>query len=399
MRIELPCREECSACGACLAVCPVEAIQMKESDDGFQYPAIQEDKCVHCGKCIQVCTLRLTEEKHTPLEAYAAVGRCDSLIKKSSSGGVFASLAMQCINEGGLVSGAVMDRDGKSVQVYHMLADCAEGIVRMQGSKYVQSDAWKCYKEIILAVRQGKQVLFSGTPCQVSAVKRLTGDPDNLITIDIICHGVPSLRMLNDHVEILNRRFRGKISQVVFRDKSSRKNFCARIDVERRNRLKQLYIRAHYLSYYQYFLEGTIYRDSCYRCPYACVERISDITIGDYWGIEKHHSEALAKRNTTEKTDWSCILTNTPKGKAFLSKYGEMLEMYPSKAIYVAEQNQQLNAPSNMPVEREEIMRLYREKGYSAIEREFIRRSGGRVRYLWRLYKDMRRNGLFGKTI
>lgn len=398
MRIELPCREECSACGACLAVCPVEAIQMKESNEGFLYPAIEKDKCVQCGKCIQVCTLRLTEEKRVPMEAHAAVGRCYSLVKKSASGGVFASLAMQCVDEGWLISGAVMDRDGYTVQVYHTLADCAVEIARMQGSKYVQSDAWKCYKEIILAVRQGKQVLFTGTPCQVSAVKRLTGDPDNLITMDIICHGVPSLRMLNDYVEILSRRFRSKINQVIFRDKSSRKSFCARIDVERSNRLKPLYIRAHYMSYYQYFLEGSIYRDSCYSCPYACLERVSDITIGDYWGIEKHHGEDLAKRNPPEKTDWSCILVNTPKGQAFLSKYGVALEMYTSKALYVAETNQQLNMPSSMPEEREDLLRLYREKGYAGIEREFIRHSGGSVRYLWRLFKDMHRNRVFGKT-
>ena len=398
MQIELPCKEECSACGACLAVCPANAIEMKENSEGFRYPTIREDTCMHCGKCIQVCRLRQTEEKYKPLEVYAAVGSREALVQKSASGGVFASLAMTCLNSGGLVSGAVMDIDGQSVQVYHMLTDSTKDIARIQGSKYVQSDAWKCYKDIMGAVRTGKRVLFSGTPCQVSAVKRITGDPDNLITMDLICHGVPSLRMLNDYVELLNRRFCGKVAQVAFRDKSCRKSFCARIDVQRQNTFKKLYIRANYLSYYQYFLDGSIYRDSCYDCPYACIERIADITIGDYWGIEKFHAEDLAKRNMPEKTDWSCILVNTEKGKAFLTEYGHALEMYPSEAVYVAKDNRQLNTPSKMPEQRETIMKIYTETGYSGIERDFIRRSGGSLRYYWRLYKDLCRNREIGKS-
>lgn len=392
MAIELLCKEECSACGACLVVCPANAIEMMEKGDGFQYPVIREDKCVNCGKCVKICTSRLCEEKNAPMEAYAAVGRCDSLVKKSASGGVFATLAMQCMNVGGMVSGAVIDTGVESVLVYHILSENVEDITRMQGSKYVQSDAWKCYEEVIRAVRLGRQVLFSGTPCQVSAVKRLTGNPENLITMDIVCHGVPSLRMLNDYVKILNRRFRGKTVQVIFRDKACGKNFCARVDLRKGKCLKQLYIRAHQMSFYQHFLEGAIYRDSCYSCPYACLERVSDITIGDYWGIEKYHGEVVEKRNGTGKTDWSCILVNTPKGKTFLSEYSGMLDLHLSKATYVAETNQQLNAPSNMPIERKELMRLYSEKGYSAIEQLFIRRSGGRLRYYWRLYKSIRRN-------
>lgn len=389
MGIELPKGEGCSACGACLAVCPVEAIEMKASSDGFQYPAIQQDKCVDCGKCVKVCTLRTTEEKQEPLEAYAAVGRCDDLIRNSASGGAFASLATQWVSGGGLVAGAVMDTDGESIQVFHELADCTAGISRMQGSKYVQSDAWKSYKEIVQALRQGKQVLFTGTPCQVSAVKRITGNPDKLVTIDLICHGVPSLQMLNDYTQILNRRFGGKTKQIVFRDKATEKNFCARIDIARRKNHRQLRLRSHQMSYYQYFLGGATYRDSCYVCPYACTERVADITIGDYWGVEKHLSEEIAKQNAAKKTHWSCLLVNTPKGKKALEKYGKDLEIHLSETAHIAQTNQQLNAPSKKPPEREDIMKRYEAKGYGAIEREYMRASGGRVRYFWRLYKDL----------
>jgi len=399
MGIELPKGEGCSACGACLAVCPVTAIEMKASADGFQHPTIQEDKCVSCGKCMKVCALRTAEEKWEPLEAYAAVGRNNELVRSSASGGAFASLATQWINKGGLVAGAVMDTEGETIQVFHELTDCADGVARMQGSKYVQSDAWKSYQGIVEALRQGKQVLFSGTPCQVSAVKRITGDPDNLVTIDLICHGVPSLQMLNDYVQVLNRRFCGKTKQIIFRDKSTGKDFSARIHIVRRKNLRQLRLRSHQMSYYQYFLGGAIYRDSCYVCPYARPERVADITIGDYWGVEKHLSEEIAKRNAERKTDWSCLLVNTPKGKAFIEKYGQELELYSSETSHIAETNQQLNAPSKKQPEREGIMKLYRQKGYAAIEQAYIRASGGSVRYFWSLYKEIRRNRGSGKAI
>lgn len=392
MGIELPRGEGCSACGACLAMCPVEAIQMEASAEGFLYPAIQKDKCISCGKCASVCSLRETEEKHQPLEAYAAVGHNDALVRNSASGGAFASLATQCVQQGGLVAGAVMDTDGEDLRVYHQLTNHVEGIGPMQGSKYVQSDAWKCYKELAQAVRQGKTVLFAGTPCQVSAVKRITGNPDNLITMDLVCHGVPSLQMLNDYVKILNRRFCGRIKQIAFRDKTIEKNYTARIDIVRGERDKALYLRAHSMSYYKYFLEGKVQRDSCYACQYACLARISDITVGDYWGIEKHQSEEIIQRNAEKKTHWSCLMANTPKGKSFLKRYGQILERFPTKATHVAEANQQLNAPSKRPAERVKLLKLYREKGYAGIETAFLRDTGGKVRYYWRILKEMRRH-------
>ena len=398
MDIELSRGEGCSACGACLAMCPVEAIQMEASAEGFLYPVIQEDKCVRCGKCANVCALRATEERHQPLEAYAAVGSNEDLVRNSASGGVFASLATQCVQQGGLVAGAVMDADGENIQVYHCLTDQLEGIGPMQGSKYVQSDAWKCYKELIKAVRQGKQVLFTGTPCQVSAVKRITGDPDNLITMDLVCHGVPSLQMLNDYVKILNRRFCGKTKQIAFRDKTTGKSYTARIDMVCGKSSKSVYLRAHSLSYYKFFLEGKVQRDSCYACPYACLGRISDITVGDYWGVEKHLSGEVIERNTKKKTHWSCLMVNTPKGKAFLERYGQMLYRSPSKATHIAEANQQLNAPSKRPMDRENLLNLYREKGYNGIEKSFLCESGGKARYFWRTLKEMYRNKGCGKT-
>ena len=121
------------------------------------------------------------------------------------------------------------------------------------------------------------------------------------------------------------------------------------------------------------------------------MNRVSDITIGDYWGLEKHYNEELARRNAEKKIDWSCLVVNTQKGKAFLEKNIQDLEAYPTEASYVAETNQQLNAPSKMPAERSKLLKLYREKGYAGVEQAFMRQSGGKLRYFWRVYKEMRR--------
>ena len=392
MQIELLCRAECSACGACLAVCPVEAIRMKEAMGGFKYPEIDEDKCLYCGKCERICALAETEEKHAPMKAYAAVGRCGSLVEKSASGGIFASLAMKLVKDNSMISGAVMDTDKGVSQVFHVIAEREDDIVPMQGSKYVQSDAWKCYRDVMKALREGKQVLFSGTPCQVSAVKRLTGDPENLVTLDLICHGVPSVQMFNEFARIFGRRFGGTFSDICFRDKSCGKGFYAEIGVRRFGKRRAYHLSSRLMSFYRLFLSGKIYRESCYECPYANMNRVSDITIGDYWGVEEKHAQDFAEGRMENRSDWSCVLVNTQKGSRFLHQYSDVLKLISSKPEWVAEKNGQLNKPSRKPSDREAVMQRYANGGYAAVEWAFIQENGGSFRYYLHLIKNVFRN-------
>lgn len=382
---------QCSGCGACLAACPRQAIQMIEGSYGCKYPVIDDAACVGCGKCKGVCTYQSPQAGRQPVAAYAAVGKDDDLVKHSASGGMFASLAMRWIRDGGLVAGAVMDVS-PDVQAYHLLSNREEDIRRMQGSKYVQSDAWRCYGDVVVALRNGKRVLFTGTPCQVAAIKALTGDPDNLTTIDLICHGVPPLKLLNDYVQLLGRRFHGKVTGFTFRDKSVQKEFCARIDVQRGKKRRSYYLRSSILSFYRHFLKGTLYRENCYFCPYARQERISDMTIGDYWGISKFHAEDFKTGRMPQRNDWSCALVNTDKGKALLDDGGTDIALYPSQLEWVAEQNHQLRHPTAEPEGRRATLQCYEKAGYAAVEGDFVRASGGKLRYLVRLYRQIREN-------
>lgn len=390
-RIELvPDASKCSGCGACMVICPRRAITMQEGQYGCKYPVIDEAACVQCGKCLQICPWESLENKVVPDGAYAAAGKNSDVVKRSASGGVFATLALNWIRSGGVTAGAVMDCTD-NVQVYHALSEREDDVQRMQGSKYAHSDAWRCYAEICTALRAGKRVLFSGTPCQVAAVRRLTGNPTNLTTIDLICHGVPPVRMLNEYVRLLGKRFRGNISGFSFRDKSTGREFCARIDVQRRKK-RTYYLRSSVLSFYRHFLTGVFYRENCYSCPYARLERVSDLTIGDYWGIDSGHADDFAAGRMPVRNDWSCVLVNTDKGRRLLDEHGGELDLYHTEVTWIAQGNHQLCHASARPPERVSMLACYEQGGYTAVEDAFVQSFGGKLRYNVRLVKQVLQN-------
>ena len=389
---------KCSGCGACMVVCPKSAIQMKPDARGWLYPGIDETLCVDCGKCVHVCPYCETPSVNVPLDVYAAVGKCPETVARSASGGIFASLADSCMQKEGLVAGAVLDCENSHVEVYHLLSGAGEDLVRMQGSKYVHSEAWRCYSQILQALKAGRTVLFSGTPCQVAAIKNLTGDPENLVAVDLICHGVPSRQMLNDYLKILSKRLHGKIVGLRFRDKSCPKPFTAGIDLRTGQKTKRIYLRSGFLSFYKYFLNGSLYRENCYSCPYACGERVSDITIGDYWGIEECHKEDFESGLMSHRPDWSCILVNTKKGARFLEEHGGKILRYPSRWEWAAQKNAQLKAPSSRGEKRDLLLKAYTEQGYKAVESVFLKENRGKIRYYWRLLRNLRENNrMIGK--
>lgn len=382
---------KCCGCGACAAVCARRAIRMEADGSGCVYPVIDQAQCVGCGRCRQVCAYQAKAAGQRPMEAYAAVGRDDALVRCSASGGMFASLARSWLREGGLVAGAVMDVDG-GAQVYHVLSGSEEDLRRMQGSKYVQSDAGRCYGEVMAALKRGERVLFSGTPCQAAAIQTLTGNPENLTTIDLVCHGVPPEKMLDEYVRLLGRRFHAKVTGLAFRDKSVPREFCARVEVQRGKKRRCVYLRSSILSFYKHFLAGRTYRENCYSCPYARLERVADVTIGDYWGVENHHGEDIRAGRMPARSDWSCLLVNTPKGRALLNAHGGEIALYPSQAEWAAEANHQLRHPSEKPEGRDALLARYAQGGYAAVEADFVRAQGGEWRYRFRLCRQMHEN-------
>lgn len=361
-------KEECCGCGACCNICPQNALLMQEDECGFLYPAIDATKCVHCGLCKQACAFQTVNINRTPLECFAAVSKNEVLLQKSASGGIFAGMAGRMISLGGVVYGAAFRKDWS---IHHEEIVHHDDIAKLQGSKYAQSDTERTYIQAKEQLRQGKKVLYSGTPCQIAGLLGFLGKRyENLITIDLVCHGVPSNRMLRDYLGIIEKKHGGKIDDFTFRDKTLGwgKNGSAVING------KKIKLWESQSSYFYYFAKSWINRESCYSCKYASDHRPGDITLGDYWGIEKQHPE-LFRENWNEDRGISCIIINTQRGKAFFDEMLNEWNVEVTSFRKIADGNQQLRHPSAIG-RRDEILDAYTRGGWSKLDKKYKKEIG-----------------------
>lgn len=305
----LPEHNQCSGCGACAVVCPKNCITMTADREGFRYPVIDEARCIRCGACERVCVVN----EHPPVSAhtaaFAAQNMDEELRRHSSSGGVFSALAMDTLAQGGWVCAAVYDPD---FQVCHELTDRPERVSAMRGAKYTQSRAEHCFPKIKSLLKQEIPVLFVGTPCQCAALRAfLQGNDRTLLLVDMICHGVPSPKVWQRYLQERQQTDapNRKLLSVDLRDKSSgwsRYNYSVALYYEPDVRI----IRPQGQDIFmQGFVSNLYLRPSCASCASKGVERCSDITIGDYWGIWNQHPEFDDDRGT------SVLLVHTDRGE------------------------------------------------------------------------------------
>lgn len=296
-------KEQCCGCSACLHICPKNSIIFKEDKEGFLYPHVNMETCIDCGLCEKVCPVLNQNEERIPEKVYAAKHEDDEIRMKSSSGGIFTLLADQILDEGGVVFGA---RFNDKWEVIHDYTETKEGLAPFRGSKYVQSNIGNSYKQVEEFLKTGREVMFTGTPCQVAGLKKfLRKDYENLFTVDFVCHGVPSPMVWRKYLEeeIARQGDIGKntvltfpkVSPVVtgvnFRNKltgwkkySFVLNFSkASAEGEQNTVLSSLFTDNAYMNA---FLANLSLRPSCYACPAKAGKSGSDITIGDFWGIE-----------------------------------------------------------------------------------------------------------------
>lgn len=378
-------KNNCCGCGGCKNICPKDAISMHEDSYGFIYPMINSKKCIECGLCHKVCAYQNIEETNNPHSVYAAESKNKIQLKKSSSGGIFAALATLVINKGGIVYGAIMERTEGMFIIKHKGITSMEDLSLLQGSKYVQSNIGDCYKEIHSHLASGQIVLFSGTPCQCAGLKGyLRTDHSNLITIDIICHGVPNQKFFNDYI---NYSFSDltNISGFTFRDKTKGWGLHGCIDYG--NNLHKTIIPATN-SYYWLFLNAQTYRESCYSCKYASSHRPGDITIGDYWGIQKEHPELISSCKLDTRNGISCIITNTTKGDEIIAEASNMISIFPSTYKKVANHNKQLIQPSQKGNHRQIILDTYQSEGYYGVDKLY-KKIYRYKRYLYTVFNMM----------
>lgn len=367
-------KSDCCACGACMNICPKSAIEMKEDEYGFIYPSINTDLCIKCGKCRTVCAFQNIEEKNTAKAVYAASRKDSEKILKSTSGGVFAVLAEKVIENQGIVFGASMEYIDNQLVPMHISVDNKEDLKKLQGSKYVQSFMGHAYKEAEKYLQEGKRVLFSGTPCQIAGLKAfLKKEYNNLITVDIVCHGVPSVKMFHDYIKLCEKRIKGKIKSIKFRDKEQGWDHVGKLKYTNKfGQDKEEKLECIRSSYYMMFLDGHINRENCRKCKYTSKHRPGDITIGDYWGIEEEHSQFLKKNGGDMDTEKgiSCVIINTDKGEKFFNDTKNYFYIHESEFEKAAKRNVQLRQPC-ISRKRNRILNNYRKFGYEFLEIKF----------------------------
>lgn len=365
-------KNDCCGCGACINICPKGAMELQNDEYGFKYPVKNKDICIDCGLCDRVCNFKREKSDHQFCkEAYAVVSKNSLQAKKSSSGGIFAALAEYIISQGGYVCGASWSYEDGGIRARHIIIDKIDDIRLLQGSKYVQSDTDGCYKEIRGLLNEGKSVLFSGTPCQVDGLKGyLRNDYENLITLDIVCHGVPNAEILSAYLRYNWEDW--NISELSFRDKKMGWGMTGYVKAIKNGKEKTFYITPKNSSYFSEFINGSIYRDNCYECPYAGYNRPADITIGDFWGVMEEHAEYAKDMNDAI----SAVVLNTEKAKKVFEHMHDSVYYCKSSFEKIAVHNSQLREPSICPPNREILLDSYAQNGYKAIEDNFVRQRG-----------------------
>ena len=299
-------KKACCGCTACYAVCPQKAIRMREDTEGFQYPVVDQSKCVNCGLCIKRCPLERENTAKTANSFYAVIHTQENVQAASSSGGVFSALAQNVIGNNGVVYGAAFD---SAFAVRHIRTE-DDDWKRLRTSKYVQSDMGDVFPQVKADLQQGRAVLFTGTPCQVDGLKNYLSDTDTakLITCDLICHGVPSPRIWREYLAKLKKETKKEIGKINFRHKSESGWHNSTLHIESADGAVLADEQQSQGLFFRLFFSHLIIRPCCHSCHYANLNRVGDITIGDYWGVERHYPQLDDDKGI------SLVMVNTPKG-------------------------------------------------------------------------------------
>lgn len=311
----------CSSCGACANACPRGAITMQLDQEGFYKPVIDSNICSKCGTCERVCpwlndVVNPNNSSSVP-KTIAAFAKNEEVRLASSSGGIFTVLAEQILDEGGVVVGVAQLGP---THFGHIVVDNKVDLAKLRSSKYVQADAGMIYKQVRTLLRDGRKVLFSGTPCQVAALYAVLGKNhfENLTTVDIVCHGTPSVKVWQKYVDEIQSAANDNVVKSFFRDKQlgwrkfSLKNIFASDSI--------CCLDLNQDKFMQVFLHNCALNKSCANCRYGKLPRIADITLGDYWNIAEIHPEMDDDKGT------SVVLLNTTHGEGLFAKIAGQIE-------------------------------------------------------------------------
>jgi len=334
--------KNCTGCRLCEQKCNKNAISMQSNAEGFLYPSISTQLCNQCGQCKKICPMFKSDLQNDVLEVFAAKSLNREQLLKSASGGIFAALAENILERNGVVFGCAYD---ENLVAKHIGIENSSEIYKLQSSKYVQSDTLNTYTRARDFLEQNRQVLYSGTPCQIAGLRAfLAKDYENLVTVDLICYGVPSPGLFAKYIEWLSKKMDGKIIGYNFRSKE-RNGWGYEIEIKTKTKTK--YTKETLDPYYSGFAKGKTFRECCYFCKYACGKRTGDITLGDYWGVKQVHPEFFSRDGV------SVVLVNTQNGKISWKNACNKIESIQSSFEKCSKFQGMLNRPAKRPVSRD----------------------------------------------
>lgn len=369
--ISISDKSSCCGCTACASICPKGCIRMIEDDEGFKYPVVNPATCINCGLCEKVCPMMHPETENRVQKVYSAKNNDEAVRKTSSSGGVFSIIAQTIVRDGGVVVGCALD---ESLRARHMVANNENELVVFRSSKYVQSELDGVFIAVKERLREGKKVLFSGTPCQVAGLKRfLRKEYENLFCVDVLCHGVPSPKLYMDYIDREEKEFGSRAVSINFRNKQKGwKRLFIEVIFANSNRYFKFSGFDPYLSL---FLNNKSQRSSCFHCPFTTVRRQGDISLGDFWGIGRRYPDYDDDKGI------SMILIDSEKGARLLDRIAPELCLEERDLDLAIAGNKVLVEPIKGEEARNHFYTDYVRNGY-----EFAMKQNTSVPSVWRQY-------------
>lgn len=352
-------KTECTGCTACESICPNDAISMEKNRQGFLYPLINNNSCNSCNLCISICPVN-TDRISFDIDpkVFAVKHLSDSVRYESSSGGFFTGLYEYVIDQGGAVFGVCFN---ENMKVIHSKSETIEGCKKFRTSKYVQSTKNKILREVKKEVKSGKLVLFTGTPCEIAGLNSfLQKKYPNLITCDFICHGVPSPGLWDEYIAYLNLKNNSRLISFSFRSKTKGwRTACIQKKFEN-GKLHEIELIREPFGYL--FANELIFRNSCHKCRYANLNRVSDLTMGDYWGIEG------ISESFNDNIGISQVTVNTNQGEKILESITNNFELIQTSIQYP---QMNLKKPTPCNPTSEKLWRDYHEKGFNHMIKKY----------------------------
>lgn len=341
----------CTSCSACVEVCPKNAVKMTANEYGFIYPEIDESLCINCELCAKKCHINNDLQRNYPEKAYAVWSSDQEDRRSSTSGGAASVFYQKVLADGGICYGATYDKNlNVVIRGYE-----DNRIKEFKNSKYVHSDMDEVCRKIKSDLKSGKKVIFIGLPCQIASVKTFFGeDYDNLLLVDIVCHGTPPQKYLDEHIYFIEKKKNKKASKIKFRNENE---YYFIVNSSDNKRIANIHrdIDTYLIS----FFESLTYYESCYSCKYACNERVSDITIGDFWGLGEEEPFDHPYSGAV-----SLVLVNTKKGSDFFNSVKDKCFCEERSVQEAIKGNAQLNKPSKRNGKRDLFLEQYKNSGF-----------------------------------